>query len=175
MIGRSRGTSVLGLFDSAEPVAQARVRLRDREGIKETNLEVLTDAPYPVGAFGEEPPRHHLAVFIVSGGTVGLLLGLLITVGTQLAYPLVTGGKPILSIPPMVNVIFETIMLFAIVFGFFGVLLESRLLTARGGVYDPRISEGLIGLAVTRLTDDQDEIIAVMRAAGAVDVVVEEE
>lgn len=173
---RSTGRwSVMGLFDAPEPVAEARVRLRDRGFAEEAQLEVLTDAPYPVGAFGEEPPRHHLAVFIVGGGVFGVVLGLLLTVGTQLSYPLVTGGKPILAIPPMVNVIFETMMLFAIVFGFFGVLLESRLLTARGGVYDPRISEGLIGLAISGRNDRRDDAIAILRAAGAVDVVIDEE
>ncbi len=38
-------------------------------------------------------------------------MGVTLTVGTSLAWPLVTGGKPIVSVPPFVIVIFEVSVL----------------------------------------------------------------
>jgi hypothetical protein len=45
------------------------------------------------------------------GALVGLLSGVALTVGTSLAWPLVTGGKPIVSVPPFVIVTFELTVL----------------------------------------------------------------
>jgi ActD protein len=39
------------------------------------------------------------------------VLGILMTVGMSLAWPLVTGGKPIVSLPPFVVIIFEVTVL----------------------------------------------------------------
>ena len=63
----------------------------------------------------------------LAGAACGIMLGLLVAVGSQLAYPLVTGGKPILSVPPMVIIMYEgTIlgaMLGAIIFPVVGVII----------------------------------------------------
>ena len=71
----------------------------------------LPDAPYPEGAFGERHEKHHLYVFPLLGALVGITAGIILTSMTQLAYPLTQGGKPILSLPPMAVVTYETTML----------------------------------------------------------------
>ena len=67
---------------------------------------------------------------------------------TQVAYPLVTGGKPILSLPPMAIVCYEGTMLGAILFTVIGIVFESRLPKFKLGLYDNRITQGFIGLLV---------------------------
>src|SRR5919202_838502 len=134
-------TAVLGVYATAEAAARAVAALR-RDGVAPEHVEVLTDSPYPEGAFGEEPVRHHLYVFPLVGAACGLAVGLLLTIGTQLSYPLVTGGNPILSIPPMINVLYEATLLGAIVFTVFGVIFESRLPDLSQLPYDARITEG---------------------------------
>src|SRR5919197_5989295 len=106
--------ALLALFRDPEKVAQALDALR-AAGFAGRDLRVLSDAPYPEGAFGEEPERHRLYVFPFVGAACGLAVGLLLTIGTQVSYPLVTGGKPILSIPPMINVLYEGTLLGAII------------------------------------------------------------
>jgi cobalamin synthase len=48
--------------------------------------------PYPEGTFGEEPGTHRVYVFTFVGAACGLAVGLLVTIGTQLSFPMVTGG-----------------------------------------------------------------------------------
>lgn len=166
----AQGQAVLGLFQGADDVAQALDLLR-AAGFASHNVKTLTDSPYPEGAFGEEPERHRLYVFPFVGAACGFIMGLLITIGTQLSYPIVTGGKPLLSIPPMINVMYEGTMLGAIIFTVAGILFESRLPDLSGAPYDPRISEGLLGVLVTRTGDRASEAERVLREAGAVDIV----
>jgi hypothetical protein len=157
------------VFREPEGVARALEGLR-AAGFRGRELEVLSDAPYPEGAFGEEPVRHRLYVFSLVGALVGFGLGLLVTIGTQLAYPMVTGGKPILAIPPMINIIFEGTMLGAIVFTIGGVLFESRLPQFGRAPYDPRISEGYLGVLVSGEGGRLPGAERALRRAGAIDV-----
>src|SRR5437764_4024571 len=118
--------AVLGLFREPEAVAQAIDELK-AEGFAGRELEVLSGTPYPEGAFGEEPVRHRLYAFPFVGAACGLAVGLLVTLGTQLSYPLATGGKPLLAIPPTINVLYEGTLLGAIVFTVLGIRFASRL------------------------------------------------
>ncbi len=161
--------AVLGLFERPEQVAEALDRLR-AAGFGEHEVEILSGSPYPEGAFGEPPVRHKLYVFPFVGAACGFAVGLLLTIGTQLSFPLVTGGKPVLSIPPMINVLYEGTMLGAIIFTFLGVLFESRLPDFRPTPYDPRISEGYLGVVVRRTAGHAAEARAALRAAGALDL-----
>jgi len=106
---------ILGLFEDPNYAAEAGDALK-RADISEDDYDFLTDAPYPEGAFGERHENHRLYVFPFLGALVGLTAGILLTSMTQLAYPLTQGGKPILSLPPMAVVTYETTMLGAIIF-----------------------------------------------------------
>ncbi len=164
------GEALLGLYREPEEAARALDELR-AAGFGGRDLKVLSSLPYPEGAFGEEPDRHRLYVFPLVGAAVGLVVGLLLTAGTQLAYPLVTGGKPILSIPPMINVTYEIVMAFAFIFTTAGILFESRLPDFRAAPYDPRISEGYLGVVVSGANGRLEAAERALREAGAIDVV----
>ena len=71
-------------------------------------------------------------MFPFVGAACGFAVGVLVTIGTQLAYPMVTGGQPLLAIPPMLIVLFEATLLGAILLTVAGVLFESRLPASRG-------------------------------------------
>jgi hypothetical protein len=142
-------------------------------GFAGNDLKPLSDVPYPEGAFGEEPEKHRLYVFPFAGALCGFSVAVLITVGTQLSYPMVTGGKPVLSIPPMINIIYEGTMLGALLFTVIGILFESRLPDLRPAPYDRRISEGYIGLLVQRAEGRSGIAERALRDAGAIDVITE--
>lgn len=162
-------TEVLGLFREAEAAAEAVSQLK-AAGFTPQELEVLTGAPYPEGAFGEQVGRHRLFAFPLIGAASGLAVGLLLTAGTQISYPIVTGGKPILSIPPMAIIMYEGMMLGAIIFTVLGVIFESRLPRLRLGLYDPRITEGYIGVLVSSRSDRIGAAHRVLQQAGAEDI-----
>jgi len=93
-----------------------------------------------------------------------------LTSGTQLAYPLVTGGKPVLSIPPMSIIMYEGTMLGAIIFTVIGIIIESRLPRIFMGAYDERITEGYIGVTVTTSEERVGPAEEVLKASGAEDI-----
>jgi hypothetical protein len=170
MATAARGNALLGLFQDPMKVGDAIDNLR-AAGFDGSTIKTYTDTPYPEGAFGEDPENHRLYVFPFMGAMCGFSCGLLITIGTQMAYPLITGGKPVLSIPPMINVMYEGTMLGAILFTVLGIIFESRLPNFTNAPYDPRISEGYIGLLVSRTEGKADLAERALRDAGAVDIV----
>ena len=140
--------SVLGLYTEEDSAADALDNLRDA-GFEEGEYELLTGTPYPEGTFGEAEPEHHLFRWPLIGAACGFTGGLIITAGTQMAYPLITGGKPILSIPPMAIIMYEGTKLGAIIFTIIGIIFESRLPRLFMGAYSEKITEGHIGVTVT--------------------------
>ena len=164
-------SSVLGLFPEGEEdkAADALDALRDK-GYTHAEYEIITGTPYPEGTFGEEEPKHTLFRWPLMGAACGFIVGLVLTSGTQLAYPLVTGGKPILSIPPMSIIMYEGTMLGAIIFTVIGVMVESRLPRFFMGAYDERITDGYIGVTVTSDRERALEAEEVLKEIGAEEV-----
>ena len=140
--------SVLGLFTDENEAADALDAIK-AGGYTTDEYEVLTGLPYPSGTFGDAEPVHQLFRFPIIGATVGLIVGLVLTVGTQLVYPLETADKPIMSIPPMAIIVFATTMAGAVLSTVVGLFLEARPGPMPAEEYDSRINEGLIGLVVT--------------------------
>ncbi len=161
---------ILGLFEDANYAAEAGDALKEAN-ISEENYDFLTDAPYPEGAFGEREERHRLYVFPLVGALIGLTIGILMTSMTQMAYPMVQGGKPIMSLPPMAVVTYESTMLTAIVFTIIGIIFESRLPKTKQGLYDTRITEGYIGVLVNVEEDELQRVYNILTQAGAIDIV----
>jgi hypothetical protein len=160
---------ILGLFNDANAAADAGDALKSA-GIPDTDYDFLTDAPYPEGAFGEREEKHRLYIFPFIGATLGLASAILLTSMTQVAYPLVTGGKPVLSLPPMAVVSYEGTMLGAILFTVLGIIFESRLPKLKAGLYDNRITEGLIGVLVNTEEDQHNRVAGILNQSGAVEV-----
>lgn len=167
--------SVLGLYPDLDS-AVAGVDAINEIGFTRGDFEVLSHAPYPEGTFGEEESMHRLGLWPLMGAVCGFAVGLLITGGTQMAYPLVTGGKPLFSIPPMIIIMYEGTLLAAVLFTVIGVLFESRLprLGGPGALHDERISYGYIGILLTAPEERAEEAAVAMRTAGAEDVILED-
>lgn len=104
----AREPGLLASFAAPGRAAEA-VRALHEAGYRD--VRVATPAPFPelVAAIGK--PVSHVGWFTLPGALFGLLCGVALTAGTSLAWPLVTGGKPIVSWPPFVIVIFEVTVL----------------------------------------------------------------
>lgn len=169
-MAKSNVGALLGLFQEPDEIIVALDELR-AAGFTDTNMEVLSGTPYPSGTFGEAQRPHHLFAFAFAGAMAGFIVGLLVTIGMQISYPMVTGGMPILSLPPMFNVLYEATLLGAIIFTVLGTLFESRLPNIVGEPYDVRITQGYLGLLVRwRGRDDAAMAERILRSAGAVDL-----
>jgi len=162
--------SILGLFQQPEPAADAMDGLKEA-GFELGTFDVLTGTPYPEGAFGEHVPQHRLFRYPAFGAIIGFTLAVFLTSVTQLAYPMVTGGKPILSIFAMLIIMYEMTMLAGVIATVVGIVIESRLPNMKPGIYDTRITEGWIGVVVT-FNDDSKVADAegVLNKAGALEI-----
>ena len=161
---------ILGLFQQPEPAADAMDGLKEA-GFELGTFDVLTGTPYPEGAFGEHVPQHRLFRYPAFGAIIGFTLAIFLTSVTQLAYPMVTGGKPILSIFAMLIIMYEMTMLAGVIATVVGIVIESRLPNMKPGIYDTRITEGWIGVVVS--FDDDSKVTdaeRVLNGAGAVEI-----
>ena len=75
-----------------------------------------------------------------------------------------------LAVPAMAVITYEGTMLGAIIMTIIGVLFESRLPRAIMGLYDTRITEGYIGIALSCPEERTQAADLVFRQSGADDV-----
>jgi hypothetical protein len=72
-------------------------------------------------------PPSPLKYFTLAGTLSGFIGGFALTIGTVLDWPLITGGKPIISIPAFIVIVFELTILLGATVSFLGFLILSRL------------------------------------------------
>ena len=114
--------------------------------------EITAYMPYPEHhieealGWGQSPVR----VWTLVGALTGTATGFAFTIFTSMDWPLVTGGKPILSIPAYVVIAFELTILFGALSTVIGLFINSRLPYVKPMVvYDPEFSSGRYGLYVS--------------------------
>lgn len=166
--------SVSGLFQPTTPAEPILDQLRRME-LSEPEAELSSTYPIlaqPVDVGWRTFKLYHVTVI---AGALGILFGILLAGGTFVLYPLRTGGKPIVSMPIVGIVSFETMMLFAIVSTFITAAVKIiRSHRGRKG-YDPRIDEGFVKIAVQVARGDPriGRVQALFQESGAVEVKVE--
>jgi molybdopterin-containing oxidoreductase family membrane subunit len=98
-----------------------------KSGISPKNINIFT--PYPVHEAEEilNIKTSPLRFFTLIGALSGLLFGFFFTSWTSIDWPIIRGGKPILSFPAFIIVAFELTVLFGGVISFIGYLLLSKL------------------------------------------------
>jgi hypothetical protein len=159
-----RSDGVLGVFGELDSAVDAVDRLR-AAGLK--RITAFSPMPSHELEHALHAPISSVRLFTLVGGLTGAATGFALPTWLSLDWPLVTGGKPIISIPPMVIIAFELTILFGALSTVAGLFLNARLPQKRARVvYDPEFSQGLFGLFVTA-DGRQDEAASIMREAGA--------
>src|SRR5215470_6735816 len=75
-------------------------------------LQALSPIPHHVIDEALEKPPIPVRAFTFVACLVGCITGFTLTIATTLHYPLIVGGKPIISIPPFLVIVFELTILF---------------------------------------------------------------
>jgi len=85
--------------------------------------------PHPVHGLDEaiDPRPSYLRYFTLIGAITGLILGFAFPIYTVYSWPLVTGGKPLISIPAFIIIAFELTILIGAIVSFIGFLLLAGL------------------------------------------------
>lgn len=163
------GVSYLALFNNLEAAIQALDELKGM-GIPDQDIQLISGVPVLEKVLGRPEKRSLVPFFGMGGALIGMSAGILFGFGTPLLYPIVVGGKPLLSIPPTLLLTFETTMLGLMVFTFLGVLWEAALPSFGRVEYHPNISNGDYALVFTCPSNIQSQMQAALLEAGAVSV-----
>jgi mono/diheme cytochrome c family protein len=157
---------LLGLLHEATPTAEAIEQLHQL-GVTDDRITVLSSIPYRPEILGRPRPRSRVGLIALIGAGLGLLTALFLTAGIFLLYPLRQGGQPIVPIPPTLIVFFEVTMLGTMWASFFGVLHTNVFPIFKPEIYDPRITEGHIGVVVRVDETLADQVESVLKENGA--------
>ena len=143
-------TAIYGLFDKPDAAQRAFTSLR-RSGIPSADITVVSGEPFEAFEFSHRDHSMILFRLALVGGIIGFISAVALTRGTELAWPLVTGGMPIVAWWPNIVIIFEMTMLGAIVTTVVSLLVASKLPSFRQELYDPAVSDGkiLVGVPLT--------------------------
>ena len=138
---------LLGLFNDPGHVADFIDEIR-KLGVSEDKITVMSGAPYSATMLGRERFHARVGRASMTGAVLGILLAVFLTAGIFLLYPLIQGGQPLIPIPTSLIIYFEVTMLGTMWGAFFGMIFLNRFPIFKRQIYDPHITEGMIGVQV---------------------------
>ena len=162
--------TVLGVFAHVDTTVRA---LEDLRATGHHDLTVYT--PVPVHEIEEvmerDRPVSGVRLFTLIGGLTGTASGFLLTIWSAMTWGLVTGGKPIASIPPFVIIAFELTILFGGLATVLGLVVLGRLPRLRPSpTFDPRFTNDRFGVAVHCGPGRGGAVRQILQSAGAEEV-----
>lgn len=157
----SAGTGLLASYEYLDSTVDAIT------GLRRAGFDVKAYAPYPdhhiehALGYDQSPVR----VWTLVGGLTGTATALAFTTWTSVDWPIVVGGKPIVSIPPYVIIMFEMTVLFGALATIIGLFVLSRLPNLKPSViYDPEFTAGRYGVYVEAEGAKLDEARGILNA-----------
>jgi len=166
MRGSSLIKAVYGLYSDPDGAQRAVDALRS-EGIPDRNITVISAEPFEEYEFGRRDHRTPMPWLAVLGGLLGGGSGYLLSSLTQRAYPIPTGGMPIVVHWVDGIVAYELTMLGAILMTLVTLLITAHLPDWTPRLYDPAVSDGCILIGVVGPPEESRvEIERRLREAG---------
>jgi hypothetical protein len=168
------GTTIYGIYadpDAAQIIVDSLSAARVGLHFENRQIVVVSNEPFDGYDFSDEHAHTHLFRIAALGAFIGGAGGYLLTSFTQRAYPLPTGGMPI--VPPWTNgiILYEMAMLGAILCTVVTLLVSAGLPRLRAPLSDPAMWEGKILVGVSDPPPAaRAEIEKRLRDAGALQV-----
>ena len=159
---------VMGVFYYVDDAAAAVTTLRETGP---RDVRVFSPVPYHEieKTLGQGPSLVRWVTFI--GGVLGITAGFSLCIYSVISWPLVVGGKELVSLPPFVVIGYECTILLAALSNLLGMLALGRLPEFRSDApYDPRFSEDRIGVWVPCAGEDAERARETLRGHGAEEV-----
>jgi Alternative complex III, ActD subunit len=139
--------AVYALYDDPD-AAQRAVNGLYAAGVAEDNVVVMSGEPFEAQPFAHRDSATWLWYIACLGGLIGLSLATWLTRMTELAWPLQTGNMPIVAWWPNMIVMFELMMLGAILATVITLFITAKLPSRVPPLYDPEVTNGKILVGV---------------------------
>lgn len=159
---------VMGIFYYVDDAAKAVTALR-QAGHKD--VQVFSPVPHHEieKALEQGPSLVRWVTFV--GGVLGATGGFALCWYSIVSWPLVVGGKELISVPPFTILGYESMILLAGLANLLGMLALARLPQIRATApYDPRFQEDRIGIWVPCAPDQAPKVEQMMKGQGAPEV-----
>jgi hypothetical protein len=133
-------------FDDKGPFL-AKLKELLAAGVPVAKIQITT--PFPVHEALEllKTPVSPLKYFTFTGAFAGFLGGFALTIWTNLEWPIITGGKPIIALPPFLVIAFELTILLGAIASLLGFLHLTRL-PAPKHILEPVEADGQFAIFV---------------------------
>lgn len=169
---KKSSTGVLGIFTHLDTATDAIRRL------KKDGYELTVYSPTPRHEIEEalESSESPVRIFTLVGAFTGSAAGAALAVWTALDWPLITGGKEIVSLPAFSVIIFELTVLIGALSTVAGLFINARLprLGRQPGLYHPSFSAGNFGVFAHTRPDRYDAVRTILTESGSEEVLVDQ-
>jgi hypothetical protein len=165
-------TGVLGVFAHLDTATSAIRRLR-QDGHA---LTVYSPTPRHELEEALDAPESAVRIFTLMGAFTGSAAGAALAVWASLQWPLIVGGKEIVSLPAFSVIIFEVTILLGALSTVAGLFLTGRLprIGRPEALYHPSFSAGHFGVFAHVGSDRFDEVRTVMTESGSEEVLLDQ-
>ncbi len=162
-----KGETLLAVFDDSSGLTDAARALLEKG---HAGIEALSPAPVPELEELLPPRSSSVRWFTLCGCIAGGVLGFAFQIMTVVQWPIMVGGKPIVSLPAFVVIAFEMTILFGAIATLVGLMLNARLPQIGKDCYHAGCSQSDYALLVECDPAERESIVALLREAGAGEV-----
>jgi hypothetical protein len=159
---------VMGMFHFVDDAADAVTALR-QSGHKD--LQVFSPVPHHEIESALEQGPSIVRWVTLTGGLLGATGGTALCWYSIVSWPMVIGGKELVSIPPFTILGYESMILLAGLSNLLGMQALARLPQIKASApYDPRFQEDMIGIWVPCAPDMAPKVEQMMKGQRALEV-----
>ena len=164
---KHKGPNILAVFPAMDLLIKG-IRELQKEG--QEKFLVYSPLPHHEIERALRRPKSPVRVFTLTGGLLGFCTGWALTIYSVTSYPLIVGGKPIVSMPPFGVLAYILTILFGALATIIGFLINARLPQLRlAAEYDERLSSDHYGIQVFSEEKELERFETMMRKIGAID------
>lgn len=166
-------TGVLGVFVYLDSASDAIKRLK----AKGFPLTVYSPTPRHELEEALEAPESAVRIFTIMGAFTGTGAGAALAIWSSLNWPLIVGGKEIVSLPAFSVIMFEVTILLGALSTVAGLFITGRLprLGRPEGLYHPSFSSNRFGVFVHVAPEHFEEVQTILNDSGSEEVLLDQE